>query len=158
VVIVPTDVDVDFLSNPGGRFARSLALSSVSEHDLFLAAASLAAGIRRSAVVVSFALANDDFPFHVGRMFGAHGFVAAASGWRPPAFFFSLPDYQRASVALAVVLTEEVRLTSRFLGAAVRQHGGSRASSLTDLQLRLVVAGANIVALLVVGVASRHGW
>jgi hypothetical protein len=161
MVIVPTDVDVDLLSHPRRRcLAGSLALGSIPEDDLFLhTTTSLAARIRRSAVVVSFALANDDFSFHVGGVSGAHGFVAAASRCRPPFFFpFLFPDHQRASMAFAVVLSQKVRLTAGTLGATVRQHGGSRSPGLADLQLGLVVAGANIVALFVVGIASRHGW
>jgi hypothetical protein len=61
-------------------------------------------------------------------------------------------------MAFAVVLAEEVRLTGRTLGAAVRQHGGSRSSGFADVHFGVFVARADIVALIVVGVASRHGW
>jgi hypothetical protein len=61
-------------------------------------------------------------------------------------------------MAFAIVLAEEVRLTGRTLGATVRQHSGSRPSGLADVHVGVLVARANIVALIVVGVASRHGW
>jgi hypothetical protein len=61
-------------------------------------------------------------------------------------------------MAFAVVLAEKVRLTGRTLGATVRQHGGRRSSGLADVHFGVFVARANIVALVVVGVASRHGW
>jgi hypothetical protein len=60
-------------------------------------------------------------------------------------------------MTLAVILAEEVRLTAGSLRAAIGQDCG-RLPGLADLQLGLVVAGANIVTLVVVGVASRHGW
>jgi hypothetical protein len=61
-------------------------------------------------------------------------------------------------MAFAVVLAEEVRLTGRTLGAAVRQHRGSGSSGFADVHLGVFVARTDIVALIVVGVASRHGW